>query len=101
MYGMFDGCTSLTSVDLTGWDTSSVTEMGLMFNRCSKLTELRMGGNPSKVANASNMFSGISTKGTFYYNSAYDYSNIISALPSTWSALACELVDGVLITLPA
>jgi surface protein len=100
MSGTFNDCTGLTSVDLTGWDTSSVTTMNYMFAGCTNLTELRMGGNPSNVTDVSEMFGEISTKGTFYYNSAYDYSNILSALPSTWSALACELVDGVLIPLP-
>ena len=30
----------------------------------------------------------VNTTGTFYYNSAYDYSKIISCLPSTWTAVA-------------
>jgi hypothetical protein len=67
---------------LTRWDTSSVTSMDNMFRYCSNLTELRMGGNPSKVTDVSEMFRDITTTGTFYYNSAYDYSQIISKLPS-------------------
>lgn len=40
MYGMFGGCSSLTSVDLSKLDTSSVEIMGNMFTGCSALTEL-------------------------------------------------------------
>jgi hypothetical protein len=46
-----------------------------------------MGGDVSKVTNALDMFNGIKTTGTFYYNSQYDYSKIIAELPSTWTAV--------------
>ena len=39
---MFDGCSGLTSLDLSGWDTSNVTDMRGMFNGCSKLKTIRM-----------------------------------------------------------
>jgi len=35
---MFYGCSSLTSLDLSGWDTSKVTNMSSMFYGCSKLS---------------------------------------------------------------
>ena len=40
MTHMFNGCYSLTSLDLTGFDTSKVTYMGGMFQDCSSLTSL-------------------------------------------------------------
>lgn len=40
MSSMFDGCSALTSLDLSGLDTSSVTNMSNMFDRCSGLTSL-------------------------------------------------------------
>ena len=40
MSSMFSGCSSLTSLDLTGFDTSAVTSMYWMFSDCSKLTSL-------------------------------------------------------------
>ena len=39
---MFDGCSGLTSLDLSGWNTSNVTNMDSMFSGCSKLTTIRM-----------------------------------------------------------
>lgn len=37
---MFKGCTNLTSVDMTGLDTGSVTAMSNMFNGCTSLTTI-------------------------------------------------------------
>lgn len=97
MTGMFSRCTSLTSLDLTNWDTSKVTDMTDMFYGCRSLIEVRMGGNPSKVTIVSYMFDEITTTGTFYYNSLYDYSKIIERLPGRWTAVPCTMVDGVLV----
>ena len=40
---MFRGCSSLASLDVSGWDTSSVTSMGTMFDGCSGLSSLKVG----------------------------------------------------------
>ena len=49
MYGMFDSCSSLTSIDLSGFDTSKVTSMNNMFNGCSSLRLLSIGGSMSNA----------------------------------------------------
>ena len=55
---MFYGCSKLTSLDVTGFDTSKVTNMSDMFIECSKLTSLDVTGfDTSKVENMSGMFS--------------------------------------------
>ena len=60
-YGMFYNCSGLTSVDLTGLDTSSVTSMSLMFYNCSSLTSLDLTGlDASSVTDMSCMFDGCS-----------------------------------------
>ena len=97
MESMFRACTELTSLDISNWDTSKVTDMSYMFRGCTSLTEVKMGGDVSKVTNVSSMFNGITTNGTFYYNSAYDYSLILGVLPSTWTAVPCTMVNGVLV----
>ena len=57
MIGMFYGCSSLASVDLSGFDTSQVTNMRSMFNGCSSLTTLDLSGfDTSQVTNMGNMF---------------------------------------------
>ena len=37
---MFINCSSLTYLDLRGFDTSKVTDMNYMFNNCQKLNKL-------------------------------------------------------------
>lgn len=57
MAKMFANCGSLTSVDLTTWDTSNVTDMSYMFDSCSKMNSLDVSNfDTSKVTNMSNMF---------------------------------------------
>ena len=43
MLYMFSGCTGLTSLDLTGWDTSNVWYMTDMFANCTNLTTIYAG----------------------------------------------------------
>ena len=51
MSEMFRGCTSLSSLDLSGLDTSQVTDMSEMFSGCSSLASLDLSGwDTSKVA---------------------------------------------------
>ena len=61
MSKMFDGCSSLTSLNLSNFNTSSVTNMSEMFSGCSGLTSLNVFKfNTSSVTNMSEMFSGCS-----------------------------------------
>ena len=61
MSSMFSGCSSLTSVDLSSFDTSKVTRMDAMFNSCRPLTSLDLSGfDTSKVTNMGSMFSNCS-----------------------------------------
>ena len=90
MSNMFYGCTRLTKIDLTNLQLDLVTNMDNMFYGCTKLEEVKMGGNPAGITNSSyadNMFYNITTEGVLYYNNEYDYSKIISKLPSTWKSL--------------
>ena len=58
-YYMFYGCTSLTSVDLSGLDTSNVTDMSYMFRDCTSLTSIDLSGlDTSRVTNMRSMFLG-------------------------------------------
>ena len=61
MASMFSSCSGLTSLDLTGFNTSAVTNMGEMFRNCSGLTSLDLTGfDTSAVTNMGNIFSGCS-----------------------------------------
>ena len=62
MSSMFYGCSSLTSLDVSNWKTSSVTTMGSMFQNCSKLTSLDLSGwDTLKVTTMQGMFAGCSS----------------------------------------
>ena len=59
MNSMFSGCSSLTSLDVTHFNTANVTNMNSMFSGCSKLTSLDVSKfNTVNVKNMSMMFSG-------------------------------------------
>ena len=67
MNGLFQGCSSLTSLDLTGFDTSNVTTMNGMFAGCSSLTELDLSSfNTSKVKDMGGIFAECSNLKTIY-----------------------------------
>ena len=70
---MFQNCTNLTSLDVSGFDTKNVTDMTSMFQNCTNLTSLDVSGfDTGKVTNMSNMFRGCSKlerlKGSFVLN---------------------------------
>jgi surface protein len=49
---MFTNCTSLTTLDLSAWDTRSLTDMNQAFQNCTSLTKLNVSGwDVSKVTN--------------------------------------------------
>lgn len=54
---MFQGCSSLVSLDTSNWDTSSGTNMENMFSGCSSLENLDVSGwDTSSVTNMSGLF---------------------------------------------
>ena len=57
MQGMFNGCSSLTSLNLSNFDTSKVESMWDMFRYCSSLTSLNLSNfDTSKVSLMKEMF---------------------------------------------
>ena len=61
MGSMFDSCTKLTSLDVTNFNTAKVTSMSYMFSGCKSLTSLDVTHfNTANVTNMSYMFTGCS-----------------------------------------
>ena len=57
MNHMFNSYSSLTSLDVSNWDTSNVTDMSYMFSQCQSLTSLDVSNfDTSNVTNMSYMF---------------------------------------------
>ena len=73
---MFDGCSSLTTLDVTGFDTAKVTDMGYMFGGCSSLTTLDVSGfDTANVTDMCCMFDGCSSLTTLDV-SGFDTANV-------------------------
>ena len=69
---MFCGCSKLTSLDVTKFNTEKVTDMSYMFYNCKALTSLDVTNfNSENVTNMSFMFSGCSTLTTIYVNDKF------------------------------
>ena len=75
----------LTKIDLSGWDTSNVTDMSGMFKDCSSLTNLDVSGfDTSKVTGMSSMFQNchsltsldVSSFDTSKVNSYYSFASM-------------------------
>ena len=74
---MFFGCSDITEIDLSNFDTSNVTYMGSMFSGCSSLSSLNLSNfNTSKVTSMSFMFNGCSSL-TSLNLSNFDTSKVI------------------------
>ena len=54
-----NGCTTLSSLDTTGWDTSKIEIMERMFSGCESLTKVDLSKfDTSNVTDMDGMFSG-------------------------------------------
>ena len=77
-YCMFAGCTSLTSLDVSSFNTSKVTNMSYMFSNCSSLTSLDVSSfDTSNVTNMSGMFQSCSKLASLDVTN-FDTSNVTS-----------------------
>ena len=84
-YNMFNSCTSLVDIDVSGWDTSNVTTMSNMFSMCSSLSTIDLSTwDTTSLEDASYMFSGcgisyLDIRG-FDFTSILDYSGIFDSV---------------------
>ena len=79
----FDRCTSLAAITIP----SSVTSIGSStFWYCTKLKTIYAYPTTCPTL-GSNVLTGISSTGTLHYPSGSNYSSMISALPSGWTAI--------------
>ena len=68
---MFYDCNLLTSLDVSNWNTSKVTNMGNMFYDCNLLTSLDISNwDTSRVGTLSGFITGTSATLIIYYNSS-------------------------------
>lgn len=78
MSGMFQGCTSLKTLDLSSFDTSKVTDMHCMFDGCASLTKLDLRGfGTGNVTDMRRMFKDCKSLKTLDISS-FDTSKVTS-----------------------
>ena len=94
MMAMFRSCCALTSLDLSGWDISNVIDMKIMFNDCSSLTSLDLSGwDISNVTNMSTMFKSCNALKTIkMVGCSQTTINKIKAQLSTDGITGCTIV---------
>ena len=73
MRSMFDGCSGLTSLDVSNFNTQNVTDMHAMFQYCSGLLSLDLSHfNTQNVTDMSGMFRGCRVLTTIHCNKSWD-----------------------------
>ena len=87
---IFYHCTSLKSLNVSNFNTSNVTNFYDMFNGCSSLKELDVSGfDTSKTVSMGNMFSGCSSLESLDV-SHFNTSNV-KGMQNMFSSLKCSL----------
>ena len=77
---MFANCNALTSLDVSSWDTSQVTNMSCVFSSCNALTSLDVSSwDISKVINMNSMFYNCASLKTIYSSPSADWSKVSSS----------------------
>lgn len=80
MYSMFANCSSLTSIDLSGFRTAEVTTMEGMFYHCQGLTTLDLSTfRTEKVKNMVEMFKDCTSLATIYVSGGWTTANVTSS----------------------
>ena len=91
---MFKGCSSLTELNVTGWDLSKVTGTFEFFSGCNSLTVLDLSSwDTSNVTDMSYMFSGCNSLTTIYVSNLWSTENVAQA-SSGYVFLNCNNIIG-------
>ena len=92
---MFNGCSALSSLDLSNFNTAIVSDMSLMFGGCSVLSSLDLSNFYTKeVRDMSYMFSRCSALTTIYASDKFVTSKVQSGI-SMFSA--CKNLKGTIL----
>ena len=105
MGNMFRNCTSLTSLDLSNFLTTSVSSMTGMFKGCSKLQTLNIKFNTQKVNNIAEMFAGCEKLesldlSTFDTRKCLDYDNVFDGCGNLEVVIDKDLNSDFISTFP-
>ena len=86
--GMFSGCSSLTSLDVSSFNTSAVTDMVYMFDGCEKLTSLDVSSfNTSAVTDMHSMFDQCTALETLTLGTKFAFKGYTDLVDATWHGI--------------
>jgi len=90
---LFFGCKGITTLDVSGFDTSNVTDMESMFAYCESLTSLDLSSfNTGRVTNMSTMFQACFKLETIYVGTDWNTSSVTDGSYAFFNCL--KLVGG-------
>ena len=90
---MFNGCSSLISLDLSCFDTSKVTNMGTMFQGCSSLTSLNLSSFNTKNVTSMLFLFAVCTSLTNLDLSSFNTSKVENMNCMFWKCSSLKNVD--------
>ena len=94
---MFNGCQNLTELDLTGFNTTNISDMSNLFAGCSKLETIYVSDDfvTTSVTASDDMFDGCtSLVGGYGTRPYYDASTLAYALDKTYARIDSSTVMG-------
>ena len=95
MNKMFSDCRGLTSLDLTSLDTSNVTDMNEMLENCRGLTSLDLTSlDTSKVRDMNYMFGRCDSLAILTTGPNFKFVGTYYSLSGTWQNTAGETFNG-------
>ena len=91
----FKDCSALTSLDLSGWNTSGVSHMNYMFSGCSNLVTLNLGGwDTSAATDMEGLFENCSKLTTIYVGNGWTVEHLYTFADNILFANCTSLVGG-------
>ena len=88
MDGMFYSCSSLTSLDVSSFDTSEVTDMDYMFDDCRSLKSLDLSSFDTKaVTNMNDMFYNCSALEKLTLGTKFAFKGDTNLVDATWHGI--------------
>lgn len=93
IYGMFQNCLSMESIDVSHWNTSNITAMYSTFQSCASLKSLDLSSwSFSKVTNMSNLTNGCWNLESIVFPTSFS-APLVTALNSCFSQCALKEIS--------
>ena len=92
VYNLFGGCSNLTSLDLSNFDSSKINDLSSLFQNCSKLTSLDLSNFDTSIVNMNKTFYGCSNLTNLNINH-FDTSKLTDLMYTFYSCSSLTSLD--------